>query len=324
MILNRFLTRAENTQQGRQQLCLLCWGFEFLGRHGNVSAVSGRGATLQFLVPWLIGLIYAVAFLRIDLQAMIKTALRPKQILWTGLIGLLILVALPLLMIGLCLIIGIDARYMPSAVWYAVAPPIASTAWMCGLLGLNMAFAIEIVVATSLISPFTGPLLARVFLGGSVPVSSSEMLIDLVVMIFGGVLAAQIWQKKVGKTWIINHDTALSGLSALAMLVFLIPVFDGVLPRIMEAPETAIHLLMLAFGLNFSTQFGFLIFTRLVSEKKTAETFAVLAVVSGNRNIGLYYGALPPDPIFGLFTALYQLPLYLTPVVVGLLYPRQS
>jgi hypothetical protein len=43
----------------------------------------------------------------------------------------------------------------------------------------------------------------------------------------------------------------------------------------------------------------------------------VLAVLSGNRNVGLYYGALPVDPIFGMFTALYQVPLYLTPLLMS-------
>ena len=42
-----------------------------------------------------------------------------------------------------------------------------------------------------------------------------------------------------------------------------------------------------------------------------------VAVVAGNRNLGLYFAALPADPLFALFVAAYQLPLYLTPMVAG-------
>ena len=42
-----------------------------------------------------------------------------------------------------------------------------------------------------------------------------------------------------------------------------------------------------------------------------------VAVVAGNRNLGLYFAALPADPLFSLFVAAYQAPLYLTPMVAG-------
>lgn len=276
------------------------------------------GDNLQFIVPWLIGLIYTVSFLRIDLKSMLIETIRPQQIFRNTAFSLLILLIIPIMLISICIMIGVDPDYIPSVVWYAVAPPIASTAWMCGLLGLQMSVAMRIIVMTSLLSPFTGPVLASFFLGGAVPVSSISMLFDLVLMIFGGVFVAQVWQRIAGKVWIEKNDTALSGLSALAMLVFLIPVFNGVLERFATMPAMSLQLLLLALGLNFSTQAGFLILSRLSRNQDTAETNAVLAIVTGNRNVGLYYGALPPDPIFGLFTALYQVPIYLTPIFVML------
>ncbi|MGC6484916.1 MAG: hypothetical protein ACON4P_04515 [Candidatus Puniceispirillales bacterium] len=298
---------------------------EFLGRNarlvlpvGIVLAVflPGDGGQLRVIVPFLIGLIYAVAFLQIDLKAMVTESFRPQQIAWSIAISLLILMAIPFLLMNFCLLIGIDPLYMPSVIWYAVAPPIASTAWMCGLLGLKMAVAMKIVVMTSLLSPFTGPVLASFFLGGAVPVSSLQMLFDLVMMIFGGILAAQVWKKVVGQDWIDRNATALSGLSVIAMLIFLVPVFNGVLGRFIATPEMALHLLAIAMGLNFSTQAAFMLLSRFSGNKDAADTNAVLAVVSGNRNVGLYYGALPPDPIFGLFTAMYQVPIYLTPLFI--------
>ena len=299
---------------------------EFLGCNAKVVLPLGvvvalflpdSSEKLRFIVPWLIGLIYTVSFLRIDLRAMIADAFRPQQIFWSIAISLLLLVIIPLILISLSKFVGVDPQYIPSVVWYAVAPPIASTAWMCGLLGLNMAVAMKIVVVTSLISPFTGPMLASIFLGAAVPVSSVEMLTDLALMIFGGILAAQIWRRLTRQEWIERHDTALSGLSAVAMLLFLIPVFNGVLERSMAMPLMALQLLILTCALNFSTQAAFMLLAMFSGSDNAAATNRVLAVVGGNRNVGLYYGALPPDPIFGLFTALYQVPIYLTPFILS-------
>ena len=305
---------------------MLKCSLEFLGRNAKVVLPLGvvvalflpdSSDKLRFIVPWLIGLIYTVSFLRIDLRMMLADAFRPQQIVWSIAVSLLLLVIIPLILISLSLFVGVDPRYIPSVVWYAVAPPIASTAWMCGLLGLNMAVAMKIVVVTSLLSPFTGPVLASIFLGAAVPVSSIEMLTDLAVMIFGGILVAQLWQKVTGQEWIDRNDTALSGLSAVAMLLFLVPVFNGVLERSIAMPVMALHLLILTCALNFSTQAIFLLLARFSVKENTAQTNCVLAVVGGNRNVGLYYGALPPDPVFGLFTALYQVPIYLTPFILS-------
>jgi hypothetical protein len=69
--------------------------------------------------------------------------------------------------------------------------------------------------------------------------------------------------------------------------------------------------------LNFSTQLILMLVARLSPYRQGRDLASVLAVLSGNRNVGLYYGALPVDLIFGMFTALYQVPLYLTPLLMS-------
>jgi hypothetical protein len=51
--------------------------------------------------------------------------------------------------------------------------------------------------------------------------------------------------------------------------------------------------------------------------RQAKDTLNVMAVIAGNRNVGLYYAALPYDPVMGLFTAMYQVPLYLTPLFLS-------
>ena len=83
----------------------------------------------------------------------------------------------------------------------------------------------------------------------------------------------------------------------------------------MQKPVLAFHLCGLAVLMNMGAQIALLGFSRLFSPY--AERLRVLAIVTGNRNVGLYFAALPADPVFALFTAMYQIPLYLTPLIIG-------
>ena len=82
----------------------------------------------------------------------------------------------------------------------------------------------------------------------------------------------------------------------------------------------------IAFGLNFGTQAIVFIISRSLlwcqvfspaKQVQLPEGTRSVAVVAGNRNLGLYFAALPADPLFSLFVAAYQAPLYLTPMVAG-------
>ena len=51
-----------------------------------------------------------------------------------------------------------------------------------------------------------------------------------------------------------------------------------------------------------------------------------LAIVAGNRNLALFLGAVPPETLEALllFVGCYQVPMYLTPLVMARLYRRSA
>jgi len=272
---------------------------------------------MSVIVPPLIMVIYAVTFIRMDLMVMLRETLSPSHLFKQVLISAVILILMPIILIGACQAVGVNALLMPSAVWYAVAPPIASTAWICSLMGLNLPVAMRIIIMTSLIAPFTGPFIGSMVLGDATGLSSFAMFQNLAIMIFVGVVIALIGQLLLGSARIARHKDSFDGLAALAMLLFLIPIFNGMTRQIILNPWLAISLVILATILNFSSQFVLMLLARFTSSASLSQLASVMAVVGGNRNVGLYYGALPPDPVFSMFTALYQLPLYLTPLLMG-------
>ncbi|MGB1918469.1 MAG: hypothetical protein ACPHW5_02005 [Candidatus Puniceispirillales bacterium] len=299
---------------------------EWLGRHAMLVLPAGivvammlpeTDAPITLIVPPLIAMIYTVTFIRMDLPALLRDMLTPIEILRQLLIAGFILIIMPLLLIGGCVLAGVDMALLPSATWYAVAPPIASTAWICGIMGLSLPTAMRVIVMTSLLAPFTGPFMAGLILPNAVSISSLTMFFNLAAMIFAGVILALIGQMILGKAKIERHSRRFDGLAAITMLVFLIPVFNGIPRQMFNLPVLAGKLLLLAMILNFSTQLILMLVARLSPVRHGRNLASVLAVLSGNRNVGLYYGALPVDPIFGMFTALYQVPLYLTPLLMS-------
>ena len=108
------------------------------------------------------------------------------------------------------------------------------------------------------------------------------------------------------------------------MLAFLIPVFNGVSMKILASPILAVQLLGLAVLMNFGTQLFMMGLAIFLRAKQAKDTLKVMAVIAGNRNVGLYYAALPYDPVMALFTAMYQVPLYLTPLFLGWLSRTQK
>jgi hypothetical protein len=274
-------------------------------------------ADITIIVPPLIMMIYAVTFIRMDLMAMLRETLSAAHLFQQMIISAVILIIMPIILIGIAYFCGLDALLMPSAVWYAVAPPIASTAWICSLMGLSLPVAMRIIIMTSLLAPFTGPFIGSMILGDATGLSSWDMFINLATMIFVGVVVALIGQVLLGPARIARNTDSFNGLAALAMLLFLIPIFNGMTSQIILNPWLALSLLILATILNFSTQLVLMLLARFTPSASLAELASVMAVVGGNRNVGLYYGALPPDPVFSMFTALYQFPLYLTPLLMG-------
>jgi len=109
---------------------------------------------------------------------------------------------------------------------------------------------------------------------------------------------------------------ALDGLAAIALATIVIGLMSAVGPAVRADPMTFLGWLALAFAINFGMQ---------------ALAFALKApvpvsIIAGNRNIALFLVALPPevtDPVL-IFIGCYQVPMYLTPVLLGRFYGRSS
>ena len=313
----------------------ILWLLSACGRHARIMLPLGvviallmpsNGAFFKPATPFILAILVGCALVRLDIGVALKAALRPQRLFRNFAISFGLLLVLPILLFTIVKWCGMPDEMLPLITWYSVAPPVGTTIWMCVLLGFTAPIAMEIVLLTNLLAPFTGPFVGEFLLGASVPVSSATLCLRILAILGSGLLLALLAKYTLGEGQIEESRHQFDGVSTIAMLAFLLPVFDGIGVMAISAPFLACACLGLAFGLNFGTQAIVFIISRSLlwcqvfspaKKVQLPEGTRSVAVVAGNRNLGLYFAALPADPLFSLFVAAYQAPLYLTPMVAG-------
>ncbi|MGR3570983.1 hypothetical protein [Brevirhabdus sp.] len=116
----------------------------------------------------------------------------------------------------------------------------------------------------------------------------------------------------------------LDGLMALGMALVVIGLMAAVGPALLSLDPSLPGLLALAFALNLSPALILRPFSagRRPRGPLPAPHAAALAIVAGNRNLALFLAALPPETVARLllFVGLYQVPMYLTPLILPRLF----
>ncbi|WP_436644205.1 hypothetical protein [Microbaculum sp. FT89] len=112
---------------------------------------------------------------------------------------------------------------------------------------------------------------------------------------------------------------AIDGLSAIAMAVLVVGLMSAVGPAMVETPATFLFWLAIACAANLGLQVAVAFALR---NSRLKDSRAAYSIVAGNRNMALFLVALPAsttDPLL-LFIGCYQIPMYLTPILLRRLY----
>ena len=299
---------------------------EWLGRNARWTLVVGIfaallfqevGAALRPALPFFVGMIFTLAMMRIDLPAMARSALSPGRMLRTLGLSAGLIVATPAVLHTLAGIAGLPDEMRMALVYAHAAPPIASAAGMCLMMGLDAVIALEVAIVASLLTPFVGPLVVLFLLGDTVALDGMRLAGHLAMIVLGGTLVALAIRRGVGAGRIARHGAALDGITALGMLVFLLPVFDGVVDGVRRAPMLALGVLALVTATNFGLQ---ILARRAARRTVTDGQAGAIGILWGNRNVTLFLAAAPENALFSLYVALYQFPMYFTPLVAGRLF----
>ncbi|PWV98907.1 putative Na+-dependent transporter [Hoeflea marina] len=300
----------------------------FLARHGRTVLIAGLVVGILFpglagivrgVLPELVALTLGVAALRIGPRAA-RGSLADIRISLRLVAGYQ--VVLPLLLAGCFLALDWSGPLPTALVLMAAAPSISGSPNLTIMTGNDPAPALRLMIAGVALLPLT---IVPVFMlwpvFGSVGAIAMASIRLLLLIGCSAAIAFAVRERffphPSGETVAV-----IDGVSAVLMAVLVIGLMSAMGPAITATPGLFLLTLLAAFAINFSLQVAtFLMLGRAGHEGARV----AWAIIAGNRNVALFLAALPASvtgPIL-LFVGCYQVPMYLTPVLLGWLYkPR--
>jgi hypothetical protein len=203
----------------------------------------------------------------------------------------------------------------------ASAPSISGSPNLAILTGHDPAPALRLLVLGTALLPLT---VIPVFwlapaLGSPAVILGSAA--RLLLIIFASAAIAFLLRATVIRNPAPATIAALDGLSALLMAVMVVGLMSAVGPALRHDPAALAFNIAAAFIANFGLQ----IVAFLLLRRRGSADAVPLAIVTGNRNIALFLTALPTaitDPLL-LFIGCYQVPMFLTPIMLSRLYRKR-
>lgn len=115
---------------------------------------------------------------------------------------------------------------------------------------------------------------------------------------------------------------AVDGITAIALAVIVVGLMSALGPALRHVPLHALSWLAAVMAINFGLQIA----CYLLLRHRHHPDAVPISIIAGNRNIALFLVALPAsvtDPLL-LFIGCYQVPMYLTPILLRRLYAARN
>jgi len=230
-------------------------------------------------------------------------------------------VAMPVAAILAFLLLGWHGPLATGLILMAAAAPISGGPNLAILTGNDPAPALrQLVLGTALLPLTVIPVFWLVPALGS-PMEIFGSAARLLLIIFASAALAFLLRATVFRNPAPASIEALDGLSAILMAVLVVGLMSAVGPALSSDPIAFVLNMAAAFAANFGLQIAAFFILR----RRDPENAVPLAIVTGNRNIALFLTALPTaitNPLL-LFIGCYQVPMFLTPIMLNRLYRRR-
>lgn len=238
-----------------------------------------------------------------------------------GLAGVLVLqLLLPCLAVAVLVVFGLESALAFGVVLVLAAAPITGSPNLAIMSGASAPTALRQLVMGTLLLPATALPVFMLMPGLGAPTEVLGIVLRLLAVIaLAGALG--LWLRARGiVTPSTRSLTVIDGCATLLLAVIVIALMGAVGPALASGWQ-AWGVLVLVLLLGFGLQGAVLLAT---CGRVPDGQAAALGQAAGNRNIALFLGVLPPALASDLllFIGLYQIPMYLTPAVMGWVYAR--
>ena len=275
-------------------------------------------AARPLLWPLAVALLM-LALARMDWARVVELLRRPGLAIFLSLANLIVV---PLIVFPLWQTLGLWPGLVTALCLSAMAPGIISAATTAGFLRLDEPLALLLTLFSNFLVPFTLPPLALWLLGFDLHISAVDLSLRLASIVLLATIGAWAIRRALADRLVENIPT-LDGLSVIVLMIFAIPLMDGVVARAIAEPGKLAGFIAGAFAgmvlCNLIVTAGCLPFL----PRREALT---AGYCSGGRHNALLMAVLPAsaDPDIFLFIAAVQFPLYLMPTLLEPVYRRLS
>lgn len=274
-------------------------------------------AAMRPLLMPLAVILLMLALARVDWDRLALLLRRPGLAIALSLLNL---IAVPLVVWPIWQALGLWPGLVAALCLSAMAPGITSAATTATFLRLDASLALLISLFTNFLVPFTLPPLALWLLGLDLKIGFVDLSLRLALIVSLALLGALAIRRFL-RGRIAQAAPTIDGLAVIVLMVFAIPLMDGVVARAIAEPVKLGGFILGAFGgmllCNLVMAVGMLPFL----DRRIALT---AGYCSGGRHNALLMAVLPvaADPDIFLFIAAVQFPIYLIPTLLQPLYRR--
>ncbi len=299
-------------------------------RHGPYVLVTGLVAGLLLpglaepmrpLLPPLVMILLFLTLLRMKPGAIVGSLADLRQVGGTIVVFQLIM---PLLVASVAFAGGwTGAPVFLSLLIMAAAPSISGSPNMCLMMGYPAEHAMRLVVVGTAALPLTALPIFWLMpeLGDMKAVLMTTLRLFLTIVV--AILAAVALRRTVLRAPSDATLQNLEGAATITLAVFVVGLMPSLSATALVHPGVALFWIVFACAINFGAQ---VVSFRLTRKRLAPAKATAVSLIAGNRNIAIFFVALPPEvtaPIM-VFIGAYQIPMYLTPLVMRRLYRQMG
>lgn len=286
------------------------------GIFGGVVFPPLARAMVWFITPNVVALMTFV-LLRVDIPQAFKHLRKPGRL---ALIVLFQMVLSPFIAAAVMAVVPLDEGTAAGVIIFATGAAATSGASFARLVGLDPELTLLATLACIFIVPLTGPPLAHLLSGVDLHVTVGVFMLRLTLIVLLPLAGSLLLRRLIGPARLDPMGEALDGAVVWLVVFYGFAVMDGMQAKLLDDPAWVAQATLAAFvadfGLNIATTLAFL----WLGWRSAASA----GLMGGNRNMALYLAVLPSgaDPRIALFFALVQIPLFLSPFILGPIYRR--
>ncbi len=294
----------------------------FLARHGRLilaaSLVVGLTSTalanlVQPHIDVFIALLLFTACLRVGPQQVLGVV---REIRTNLVFTVVLQMFLPLLIATIAWFFTLQSPLVFAIVLLASAPALSGSPHLVALMGFDPTPALRQLIIGTMLLPITIiPVFFLLPQMANLDVIILASLRLLAVISIAAVLAFAI-RLTIMKSPSNLQLKQVDGVSTILLAIVVVGLMAAIQQEMFENPMNVFIVLLVAVGVNFGFQV-------LASTILARTAYAVpIGIIAGNRNIALFLTALPESAVqpLLLFIACYQIPMYLTPIIMRKYY----